>query len=208
MVEGRGFLPKNEFLHGGEFQYFRIKPVLWERNLPKLKEMKIDVVSSYVPWIWHELEEGHFDFTGETHLVRNLVHFLSLVRENDLKFIIRPGPYIYAEYNGYGVPFWVREKYPECLIIDEKGKKRVHVSYGHPKLMELVEKWYSALYDVVKEFVEDGTIVAIQLDNETGLFLAGEVLNKVDYNPYIVSMFRLWLKEKYGDNGEEVCFKA
>ena len=190
----RGF---HTFRHSGEFQYFRIPVELWEKNLPKLKELHIDTVSTYIPWIWHEIEEGKFDFTGETHEQRNLIKLLELVKKNNLKVIVKPGPYIYAEYEGLGVPKWVGEKYPETLMVTEKGKILDNPTYGHPKLIELANVWYSNLFKAIQGYINDNTIIAIQIDNETGLFQAANILEKVDYNPHIINKFHEWLKRSY-----------
>lgn len=188
---------KHTFLHAGEFQYFRIPVELWDKNIPKLKEIGINTISTYIPWNWHEIEESKFDFQGKTHPMRNLLHFLDLVREHNYNVIIRPGPYIYAEYMDFGIPEWFKEKYPETLIVTEKNKRLNNVSYGHPILMKYVKKWYSALYSVIKEYLEDGTIIAFQIDNETGLFQAGDVLEKIDYNDHIIDAYRKWLEQKF-----------
>src|SRR5579885_3088880 len=100
-------------LRAGELQYFRIRTELWRPALEKLRAAGFNALSSYIPWIWHEPEEGVLDFTGQTHPQRNLVGFLEACREAGMPLMARPGPYIYAEYRGFGHPRWLGEKYPD-----------------------------------------------------------------------------------------------
>ncbi|MBU6430721.1 MAG: beta-galactosidase, partial [Cyanobacteria bacterium REEB65] len=99
---------KPQLLLGGEFQYFRIRRNLWEQGLIALKEAGINAISTYIPWVWHELAEGVFDFDGRTSAERDLRGFLYLCRQLEIPLIVKPGPYIYAEYQGFGIPHWVR----------------------------------------------------------------------------------------------------
>ncbi|HSW67919.1 MAG TPA: beta-galactosidase, partial [Bacteroidales bacterium] len=64
---------KEIFLNSGEIHYFRIRRDLWQTHLEAAVEAGLTTVSSYVPWIWHEPEEGLFDFTGRTHAERDLL---------------------------------------------------------------------------------------------------------------------------------------
>src|SRR5688572_6595726 len=114
---------EEQILFGGEFQYFRIPKTTWENSLRLFKDANINLISFYIPWIWHEFEEGQFDFTGITLPERDLSYFLKLCEQNGFSVMVRPGPYIYAEYQGFGVPEWLREKHPEILIQYEDGQK-------------------------------------------------------------------------------------
>ena len=69
---------KETFLQSGEYHYFRIDPEHWEKELKLLKkEGRINVISTYIPWIFHELSEGIFDFDGKPHPRRNVRKFLT-----------------------------------------------------------------------------------------------------------------------------------
>src|SRR6188472_1171004 len=52
------------FLYDGELHYFRVRPELWRPGLERLKAAGMNTVSTYLPWVWHEPEEGRFDFAG------------------------------------------------------------------------------------------------------------------------------------------------
>ncbi len=91
-------------LLSGEVHYWRLNPANWQAVLQRTRDMGLKVVASYVCWDFHELEAGRYDFSGETDPRRNVTGFLDLCAANDLWVIIRPGPYIYAEWRNNGVP--------------------------------------------------------------------------------------------------------
>src|SRR5262245_26025188 len=90
-------------LHG-EVHYWRLSPARWSAILDAVGELGLDMVSSYVCWDFHELSPGEFDFSGWTDAQRNLVGFIELVESKGMWLVLRPGPYIYAEWRNSGVP--------------------------------------------------------------------------------------------------------
>ena len=156
----------------GEFQYFRIRPDLWRPGLEKLKAAGFNAISSYIPWIWHEPEEGALDFRGQTHPQRNLVAFLETCRAASLPVMARPGPYIYAEYRGFGHPNWLGEQYPDTVMRGPDGDLIRGDHYFNFAVMQAtylakVERWYAAVVDVLRPYFDD-PVISFQLDNETG----------------------------------------
>ncbi len=187
-----------KIFHAGEFQYFRAKRELWDTMLEKLKNAGINTISSYIPWSWHEFSENIFDFDGHTHPRRDLISFLELLKKYDFYFIARPGPYIYAEFKGYGVPDWVRKKYPEVLMLSEKKQPLTEVALTHPTFLQLVEKWYHQLFPHLKKFSKNtGKLLCIQLDNEIGLPQYSVKNVTTDWNPHTITQFQKWLEKKY-----------
>jgi hypothetical protein len=187
---------KEQILFGGEFQYFRIPKTTWESSLKYFKEAGINMLSFYIPWIWHEFEEGQFDFTGITLPERDLSYFLKLCEQYDFNVMVRPGPYIYAEYQGFGVPEWLREKHPEILIHYEDGQKSHEISLNHPVFLEYVKKWFEAILVPLNPYLRNNMICAWQLDNETGLPQFGYVPFMSDTNPDTIEKFRKYSQEK------------
>jgi len=94
----------NTLTLAAEIHYWRIPPDTWNERLSQIKDANIVAISTYVPWNFHEYEVEKYDFTGETNPRRDLEGFLRLCEEIGLKVIIRPGPYINAEWNGWGIP--------------------------------------------------------------------------------------------------------
>ncbi|PIQ25574.1 hypothetical protein COW36_21260 [bacterium (Candidatus Blackallbacteria) CG17_big_fil_post_rev_8_21_14_2_50_48_46] len=184
-------------LYGGEFQYFRIPATLWEESLRQLAEAQINFISCYIPWIWHEYEEGQYDFTGQTVPERDLERFLSLVESHDLALIVRPGPYVYGEYQGFGIPDWLRQKHPEILIVYETGLTSNEIALNHPVFLSYTRRWLEAVTHYLRPRLDNGRIIACQLDNETGLPQYGGVAYAGDFNPHTVESYHLWLRRYY-----------
>lgn len=192
---------KPRFLIGGEFQYFRVPPELWASSLSKLSHYGISVISSYIPWIWHEWEEGQFDFSGETDRRRNLLGFLDELKRQKLLFMARPGPFIYAEYQGFGIPLWLAKRYPEAVAVRsggerDSGKFWSNFSLKHPTYLRLVERWYEKTFAVLRYYWND-PVVSVQLDNEIG-FLYAASTGIIDFNIDTCYRFSLFLRKKYG----------
>lgn len=182
---------------GGEFQYFRIERPLWAPSLTRLKAEGLQAVSAYVPWIWHEVEEGELDFTGETDPKRDLVGFLALCRELGLPVLVKPGPYIFAEYQGFGVPDWLRRNHPECLMQVSRPQRYPQPALNHPTYLGLTRGWFEAVAERVRPFVADGTVFALQLDNECGYPQFGQGPHLTDGNPHSQAHLRAALAARF-----------
>src|SRR5215211_5130551 len=85
---------RRRFLQSAEIQYFRLPRETWHDRVRKAVDGGMNAAGVYIPWMWHEPLEGHFDFTGETRAERDLLGFLDLLRQNGLFAIVRPGPFI------------------------------------------------------------------------------------------------------------------
>lgn len=185
-------------LQAGEFHYFRTPPDQWEQRLGLLKAAGFSAVASYIPWRWHEVSEGEFDFAGHSHPQRNLIGFLDLAAAMGLYIIARPGPYIMAETINEGIPDWVFAHYPEVTLLDQHGGRQNMVSYLHPDFLACVSRWYRAVFAVLapRQITRGGRIVLAQLDNEMGML--HWVRNVFDLNPDTVARFTTWLRQTYG----------
>ncbi|MCP3028553.1 beta-galactosidase [Halobacillus sp. A5] len=183
---------------GAELHYFRIPKEDWLDRVRQVKEAGVNMVSTYVPWIFHEYEEGAIDLTGETRAERDFQSFLQLLADEGMYCLVRPGPYVMAEIVDHGVPTWFIDHYPEALAYTEKGDghpTRV-VSYMHPAFLEKVERWYHSVCSVIEPFQikHGGPVIMFQLDNEEGMF--HWVTNEGDYNEVTKQQFEQYLKEK------------
>lgn len=206
------------FLFGGEVQYFRIRDKkfdsyrtydLWSNTLDMIKDAGMNLVTTYIPWDYHEREKDRFDFDG----ARNLEVFLEMCYERGLYVQAKPGPYITAEWplgpRTFGaVPLWLKEQYPETLVLTSQGKVLSFDPFGsrwgrqctflHPLFMERVNKWYQTLAPILIKFIhEKPCIWSVQIDNETNLFWNDHYV--VDYSECAISHYRRYLAEKYGD---------
>ena len=195
---------KPVFIYSGEFHYFRSDPKDWPDRLARAKEAGLNAVASYIPWRWHEMKEGAFDFNGRTHPRRDLEKFLRLVSESGLLFIPRIGPVSNGEMMNEGLPDWLSENYPEVFLASNEGKTIHHQSppaYNNPKFLAKVRAWYEKLVPMLTASqYPAGNIPFFQLCNEIGMI---NWLGKIgDYAPYSDRMYRDFLKKRYGTIGK------
>ena len=189
---------KPQLIQAGEFHYFRTPQDQWRHRLGLLKAAGFNTVASYIPWLWHQLEEDVSDFDGHSHPMRDLEGFLDLADEMGFFIIARPGPYIMAETVNEGIPPWVFSKYPQVAFICQDNKVQNIASYMHPDFLACVTKWYQAIFGVLtpRQITHNGKIIMIQLDNEMGMMQW--VRNIIDINPDTISRFATYLNHTYG----------
>ncbi len=139
----------------GAIHYFRVHPDNWERSLYNLKALGFNTVETYVPWNLHEKEEGTYDFSSSLDLDR----FLSLAKKTGLYAIVRPSPYICAEWEFGGLPAWLLTK--NCRIRS-----------ADPSFMQYVENYYHILLPkIVPHLItHDGNVLMVQVENEYGSY--------------------------------------
>lgn len=192
---------KPSFIISGEIHYFRLNPRLWEKHLLLLKQSGANTTSTYIPWGWHEHEEHTFDFTGETDPARNLIKYIELCKKVGLQLIVKPGPYILAEYEAHGLPTWLLNRCGKnAHALDEQGAVIAPdlMSYMSDEYLRYSFLWYDNIMPLIAKYQESngGPITMMQVCNEVGVFqwLSG----KIDYNDSVLKLFRQFLKEKYG----------
>lgn len=150
-VDGKPFK-----IYSGAMHYFRILPEYWEDRLAKLKAAGLNTVETYVAWNVHEPREGEFTFDGRYDLVR----FIETAEKLGLYVIVRPGPYICAEWDFGGFPSW--------LLKD----KNLLLRCDCEKYMKYVERYFSVLLEklVPHQATHGGGIIAMQVENEYGSY--------------------------------------
>jgi hypothetical protein len=139
-------------LISGEVHYWRLNPNYWREVLRCVREMGLKIISTYVPWDFHEYKRGHFDFTGKTDDARDLKAFLELTRKENFWLILRPGPYIYSEWPRDGVPDYAY-KYHRL----------------HPKFLSCAKEYLRQVSKIFMPYLashKSGHILMLQADNE------------------------------------------
>jgi len=187
---------RKAFLNSGEIHYFRIKRELWDQHLQAACEAGLTTVSTYVPWAWHESEEGVFDFDGRSCPERDLKGWLQRCQAKGLTCIVKPGPFILAETRGAGLPDWFLDQFREQVKMrDSKGKivSSDGVSLFHPKYLEKLTRWYDHVMPFLheREISAGGPIIMMQICNEIGLF--SWLAHQADYGERVRARFIAYL---------------
>ncbi|MFE7571118.1 beta-galactosidase family protein [Streptomyces sp. NPDC057539] len=141
-------------LLSGALHYFRVHEELWGHRLGMLRAMGLNCVETYVPWNLHEPEPGRY------HDVAALGRFLDAAREAGLWAIVRPGPYICAEWENGGLPHWLT------------GPLGARVRTRDTGYLAHVERWYRELLPQVaeREIGRGGPVIMVQVENEYGSY--------------------------------------
>lgn len=155
--EQQFFLDEKPFqILSGAVHYFRIVPEYWEDRLRKVKAAGLNTVETYIPWNFHERRKGVFTFTGAADVER----FVKLAGELGLYVIIRPSPYICAEWEAGGLPFWLLQDSTLKIRCSSEAYLRHIQAYYHELLPRLVPF----------QRTHGGPIIAMQIENEYGSF--------------------------------------
>lgn len=193
------------FLNSGEIHYFRIKHELWDKHLRAAKEAGLTTVSTYVPWAWHEPDEGLFDFDGRTLPERDLKGWLQKCQSMGLSCIVKPGPFILAEYRGAGLPDWFMEKHgADVKMRNSKGEIVASdgVNLFNQKYLEKVSLWYYKVMPFIsqRQCQNGGPVIMMQICNEIGVF--SWLAHQADYGGDVKTRFINYLSEKFRRIGE------
>ncbi|MEU3745102.1 MULTISPECIES: glycoside hydrolase family 35 protein [Streptomyces] len=141
-------------LLSGALHYFRVHEAQWEHRLGMLRAMGLDCVETYVPWNLYEPEPGRY---GD---VEALGRFLDAVQRAGMRAIVRPGPYICAEWENGGLPHWLT------------GPLGRRVRTLDPEFLAAVDVWFRRLLPQVVERQIDrgGPVILVQVENEYGSY--------------------------------------
>ncbi|SEF84584.1 beta-galactosidase [Paenibacillus sp. UNC499MF] len=177
---------KRLFILSAAVHYFRLPRAEWAEVLDKSKEAGCNCIETYVPWNWHEEEEGRWDFSGD----KDLGAFLDLCAERGLYVIVRPGPYICAEWDMGGLPYWLERK------------PGMQYRTLNREFLRYVDLYWDRLVPIVlpRLFSKSGTVIMVQVENEF------QALGKPDkaYMEYL----RDGLKERGIDVPLVTCYGA
>lgn len=139
----------------GAVHYFRVPPSLWEDRLRRVRALGLNTVETYVAWNYHERTRGEVDFTGP----RDLARFITIAGELGLDVIVRPGPYICAEWDFGGFPAWLL-------------REPVTLRSSDPAYLVHVDAWLDALIPVLLplQSTNGGPVIGVQVENEYGSY--------------------------------------
>lgn len=153
----RFYLDGEEFkIRSGSLHYFRTLPAYWESLMLKYRAAGLNCVETYCCWNLHEPQKGNFCFSGQL----DLEGFILTAERLGLKVILRPGPFICAEWDNGGLPAW--------LIQEPTVRLRCN---SEPYLTHLRE-YYQVLFSKIRPHLDSqgGPVIAVALENEYGSF--------------------------------------
>lgn len=156
--------PDGFLLHGepfriisGAMHYFRVHPDQWADRLRKARLMGLNTVETYVPWNLHQPDpDGPLVLDGFLDLPR----YLSLAREEGLHVLLRPGPFICAEWDDGGLPSW---------LIADPG---IRLRSSDPRFTEVIDRYLDVLLPPLMPYMAaaGGPVIAVQVENEYGAY--------------------------------------
>ena len=150
MVDG-----KRVFIKSGAFHYFRTPGEEMARDrFLKMKAGGYNTVDIYFNWNYHSPRRGEYDFSG----IKDVRKVLKAAQDVGLFVIARPGPFINAEVNAGGLPFWL------LRMEDVIPRNRIGTEYHYSeKYMECIAEWYDQIIPIIKEF---DNVILFQIENE------------------------------------------
>lgn len=162
----------------GSIHYNRVPRVYWKDRLLKMYMAGLNAIQTYIPWNYHEESPGLYNFSGE----RDVEYFLKLAQDIGLLVILRPGPYICAEWDMGGLPAWLL------------NKKDIVLRSSDPDYIAAVDKWMGKLLPMIKPFLyqNGGPIITVQVENEYGSYFACDY----NYMRHLSTLFRSHLGEE------------
>lgn len=142
----------------GEMHYPRIPHQYWRHRLQMMKAMGLNTVATYVFWNAHEPEPGKWDFTGDN----NLAEYIKIAGEEDMMVILRPGPYVCAEWEFGGYPWWLQ------------NVEGMEIRRDNAEFLKYTKAYIERLYKEVGDLqcTKGGPIVMVQCENEFGSYVA------------------------------------
>ena len=188
LLNGKPFVVKAAELH-----YPRIPRAYWEHRIRMCKSLGMNTVCLYVFWNIHEQKEGEFDFTGNN----DVAAFCRLCQKHGMYVIVRPGPYVCAEWEMGGLPWWLLKK------------KDIRLREQDPYFMQRVEIFEKEVGKQLAPLTvqNGGPIIMVQVENEYGSYgkdkayvgAIRDIVRKSGFDK--VSLFQCDWSSNFLDNG-------
>jgi len=157
-VSGKRFLLDGQpyQIISGEMHYPRVPRAYWRDRFRKARAMGLNTITTYVFWNLHEPRPGVYDFAGQN----DIAEYIREAQQEGLNVILRPGPYVCAEWELGGYPSWLLKD--RSLVLRSQD----------PKYTAAVERWFTRLAKEITPLLlrNGGPIIAVQVENEYGSF--------------------------------------
>ena len=151
LLNGKPFVIK-----AAEIHYARIPREYWDHRIKMCKALGMNTLCMYIFWNFHEMQPGVFDFSGN----KDIAEFCRIAQQNEMYVIVRPGPYVCAEWEMGGLPWWL-------LNYDDIKLRTLDPNYmKHVKnFMQKVGEQLSPIL-----ITNGGNIIMVQVENEYGSY--------------------------------------
>lgn len=151
LLDGKSFQ-----MISGEMHYPRIPHEAWRARIKAAKAMGLNTIGTYIFWNLHEPQKGKFDFTGNN----NVAEFVKIAQEEGLWVVLRPSPYVCAEWEFGGYPYWLQNE--KDMVVRSNNKK-------------FLEAYRNYILQVGKQLAKlqvnhGGNILMVQVENEYGSY--------------------------------------
>ena len=168
MIDGRPI-----WLVSGSVHYFRVPAAMWRDRLVKAKRAGLNCIDTYVAWNFHEQAEGRWDFSGD----RDVAAFVKMAGELGLYVILRPGPYICAEWDFGGLPGYLATQTGVAYRTANAAYTHYYDRYFRQLLPRLADL----------QVTRGGNIILIQNENE---YFTTTMPDRLSYLEFISQLFR------------------
>ena len=140
----------------GAVHYFRNMPDTWSDIFKKMRAMGCNCVETYCVWNMHEKVPGEYDFSG----MLNIAEFIKKADKEGLMVIVRPGPYICAEWEFGGLPWWIQ------------NEEDIEIRCSNAAYIHHFERYLDRLFDEVRPLLctNGGPVIMLQCENEYGYY--------------------------------------
>ena len=151
LLNGKPFVVK-----AAEIHYPRIPRQYWEHRIKMCKALGMNTICIYIFWNIHEQREGVYDFSGQN----DVAEFCRLAKKNGMYVIVRPGPYVCAEWEMGGLPWWLLKK------------KDIRLREQDPYFMSCVDRFEKKVAEQLAPLTiqRGGPIIMVQVENEYGSY--------------------------------------
>jgi amino acid transporter len=186
------------FVYGAAFFYERVPRDQWARALDRYKQLGINTIDLYVPWNWHEIGDGGFDFSGRTNPRRDLDGLLQLIHQRGYRIVLRPGPMVRNEWRNGGYPAWLLERpeynMPLHDVLEGRYAATATLQNAHADAaadewlhnathLRYASRWLGVVLREVEPWSHD--IIAIALDDDQGAYMDNDTWPAPHWHAYI-----------------------
>jgi len=186
------------FVSGAAFFYERMRADDWARAIAAYAATGIDTIDLYVPWNWHEVADGRFDFDGTTDPARDLRRLMALLHAAHMHVILRPGPVVRNEWRNGGYPAWLLRRpeyamplhdvlegrYPATATLQNAHADAAAAEWLHNAThLRYATRWLRTVLRVVEPWSHD--VVAIALDDDQGAYIDNDTWPAPHWHAYM-----------------------